>query len=151
MPHSTTSRSSAGRSEVVSRSFLIVLVTITAAGSAFAFYAGADVGAALLGATIAIVAAAVAGISVLSGQVRRPARPNIPTPSDSFVPLREAFRTGRLGRQAVIATLRSLERDMLGPAGRLLPFDQEQQLLLLTPKEFREWAVARMRILEAST
>jgi hypothetical protein len=108
-------------------------------------------------ATASAVAAAGTGIAafglvlLVAPIVRRPpVRLEAPVGS-SLVQLRESFRSGPLGRQAIIATVVTLERAASGEAfGRVTP-EEERRLVAADPAEFRAWLDARLASLEKGT
>ncbi len=81
--------------------------------------------------------------------VRRPSRERVE--SDSLLRLRRSFGTGEIGRSAILATLRALERD-LRPSGRtVLSLEAEREILRFPPERFRKWVDERLQRIEAAT
>ena len=69
-----------------------------------------------------------------------------------MVRLREAFRSGPLGRQAIIASVVSLERNTTGGASlRRLDPEAERRLVASDPATFRAWLDDRLSRLEEET
>jgi hypothetical protein len=92
------------------------------------------------------------GLVLLVTPVVRHARvPQANPVGSSLVLLRESFRSGPLGRQAIIATVVSLERAGAGGGfGRLSP-DEERRLVAADPATFRAWLDERLTTLEEGT
>lgn len=133
------------------RALFVIWVALAAVGALLALFAGTNLALALPAAALAIAAAAAGGATALIERVQFPERPAPTVASDSLVPLTEAFRSGTIGRQSVLAAIRSLEREMLGAGAPFLTFEREQELLRAKDEEFRAWANERMGALEAAT
>jgi len=103
---------------------------------------------------LAAVGTALAGVGLvlLVAPVVGHARSPRPDPvGSSLVLLRESFRSGPLGRQAILATVVSLERAGSGEEfGRLSP-DEERRLVAADPATFRAWLDERLTTLEQGT
>jgi hypothetical protein len=97
-------------------------------------------------------ALAAAGLALLVAPSVRHRSAPVPDPVGSpLVQLRESFRSGPLGRQALIASVVSLEhRAADGSFGRLSP-DEERRLVASPPETFRAWLDARLDALESDT
>ncbi|HEV8049050.1 MAG TPA: hypothetical protein VGP88_00480 [Thermoplasmata archaeon] len=108
-----------------------------------------------VGTALAATGAALAGAGVLllvSPAVRHrgPTAPDDPVGS-SLVLLREAFRSGPLGRQAIIASVVSLEQGTTGATLRRLDPEEERRLVASDPAAFRAWLDQRLTRLEQET
>jgi hypothetical protein len=108
-------------------------------------------------ATATLVAAGGTGIAALglvllvAPIVRHPPSRSTDPVGSSLVQLRESFRSGPLGRQAIIAAVVSLERAASGDAfGRVSP-DEERRLVAADPETFRAWLDLRLANLEKQT
>lgn len=140
--------------------FLWVLVGGALVAVAVAVQAGTNLAVAVPMAAVAILLITVVGAAELQtrssplapargGIIRRTGRPRLET--DSMLRLRRAFRSGEIGRSAILATIRALERD-LSPTGRTpLSFEAERTLLALPTDQFRLWVDDRLRRIEAAT
>ncbi|MCI4352235.1 MAG: hypothetical protein L3K14_02465 [Thermoplasmata archaeon] len=71
--------------------------------------------------------------------------------SDSLLRLRRAFRGGPIGRSSIVATIRSLERDLYPASRTALSLESERALLQLPPDQFRQWVDDRLLRIEALT
>lgn len=137
-----------------------VLIGGALVAAAVAVQAGNNLPVAVPAGAVAIFLVGVAGATALgsrshtlvpvrSGVVRQAGRERVE--SDSLLRLRRSFRTGQIGRSAILATVRALERD-LGPSGRTsLSLDAEHEVLTLPPEEFRKWVDERLQRIEATT
>lgn len=81
---------------------------------------------------------------------RRAWVPAVPD-ADPLVLVREGFRSGPLGRQALVAAIAGLERSFGGSAARPVTPEEERRLRSASPEEFREWVRGRLEALEAAT
>lgn len=137
-----------------------VLIGVAALAAAVAIQAGNNLQVAVPAGAAAVLLVAVVGATELQSRSSRfvPARRAVavrPIPerveSDSLLRLRRSFRTGEIGRSAILATVRALERD-LSPTGRSpLSFDAEREVLDLPPQQFRKWVEERIARIEATT
>jgi hypothetical protein len=137
-----------------------VLIGGALVAAAASIQAGNNLQVAVPTAAIAILLVAIVGATMLesrshrltpvhAGVVRRPIRERIE--SDSLLRLRRSFSAGRMGRSAILATVRALERDM-APSGRTaLTLEAEQEILSLPPDQFRKWVDDRLQRIEAAT
>ncbi|MFZ0831458.1 MAG: hypothetical protein WCB18_02780 [Thermoplasmata archaeon] len=128
--------------------------------AAVAVQAGNNLQIAVPVAAAAVFLVAIVGVSLLQsrshrlttareGVVRRPSRERVE--SDSLLRLRRSFGTGEIGRSAILATLRALERD-LRPSGRtVLSLEAEREILRFPPERFRKWVDERLQRIEAAT
>lgn len=125
---------------------LIVVGAVLAAVGA----ASTDLSAATALAATGAAVAAFGGF-VWVGPTVRHRYPAAPIPAGSTLTLlRDAFRSGPLGRQAIVATVVSLERDAGIVATGMGP-DEERRLLALPPAEFRSWLDGRLDRMEHET
>lgn len=126
-------------------------VALVVVGIAVALWAGGNASSAVPAATLAAVAAAALAAQELWPKVRRPVV-LAPVPSgDPLVALRNAFTTGRLGRQTIVATLASLHRELGHAALARVDADEERRLLDLPATEFRAWVDREVGRLERET
>ena len=94
--------------------------------------------------------AAFGGILWVGPTVRHRYSPPPSLAGSTLALLRDSFRTGRLGRQAIVATVVSLERDT-GLAREGMDPDEERRLTGLDAASFRAWLDARLDRLERET
>jgi hypothetical protein len=137
-----------------------VLVGLAVAAGAVAVQAGNDLPVAVPAAVGSVLLMAVVGAWEVQARSYRLApaprgvtrqEPPDRVESDSLLRLRRAFTSGTMGRSAILATVRALERD-LSPWGRtLLSLEAERRLLELPPEQFRSWIDERLRRIEATT
>ena len=95
--------------------------------------------------------AAGGGMLVLWPSVRHRYTPAPPVIGSTLMLLRDAFRSGPLGRQAIIAAVVSLEhrRDPSATVG--MNPDEERRILALDARGFRSWLDERLDRLERET
>jgi hypothetical protein len=128
----------------------VALIAVAVVAGVAAVAAGPDLTAATAAALVALAAAAgAAALGLRPTRTPRPA-PVAPPESDSLILLREAFRSGALGRRAILSTLRGLERDLGGDIRPPPSLDQERALMDAPPERFRAWVDERLDALEAS-
>ena len=128
----------------------IVAVMAAAIGLAVLAAATADPGLASELAVAGAALAALGGVLLLLPIVRPPFTPRPPIVGSSLVLLRDAFRSGPLGRQAIVANVVSLElRDDAKAAG--LNPEEERRILALDAAGFRAWLDGRLERLERET
>lgn len=120
-------------------------------GIGIAVWAGPNTEVAAPAAALGLLAAVVWAARSLDRHRTRslPARLDDAGPEADL--LRSGFRTGPIGRAAVLATLAGIEADLLGPARRGLTLEEEQQLLAAPPDRFRSWVEERLAVLEAAS
>ncbi|HKS59969.1 MAG TPA: hypothetical protein VJS68_04250 [Thermoplasmata archaeon] len=136
---------------MASRLLLFLCVSGVVAGGLLALVGGTNLAIVFPAATLAIAAATVAGVLVLWERV-----PTLPSEERTrfeaeMIPLRESFRSGKLGRTNVIATLGLLQLQMTGTAPPPIDEAEEARLLGLSAERFRAWANGEMARLEART
>jgi hypothetical protein len=136
---------------VTDRRLLIAASVAAGVLGLVALLGGTNLSVVIPAAMLAILSATIAGVALLLGRVRFPPPAPLSAEFETSLPLWESFRSGQLGRQTVIATLRQLSREMLGPGAAELSEGQEQALLMMGPAEFRDWADQAMSRLEASS
>jgi hypothetical protein len=137
-----------------------LLVGFAVAAAAVAVQAGDNLTLAVPAAAGAVLLVSVAGaLEVQARSFRLAAAPrgvirqahHERVEFDSLLRLRRAFTSGTIGRSAILATIRALERD-LSPAGpTLLSLEEERTILNLPPKQFRSWIDGRLRRIETAT
>ena len=122
-----------------------------AAGLGVALWAGPNVAVAAPAAGAAALAAGGYAAAVLAERVRFPRRPDEPLAGDPIVGLRDAFRSGAIGRQKIIQTVGTMERALLPRESAPVSPDEERRLLTGTSAEFHAWVEERVRHLERET
>jgi hypothetical protein len=103
---------------------------------------------------LAVVGAALAmvgSVLLLYPNVRHPVSDEPPLVGSPLVLLRDAFRSGPLGRQAIIATVVSLEASGRTTGAMGMSPDEERRLIQLDPRAFRAWLDDRLTRLENET
>ncbi|MGI0131592.1 MAG: hypothetical protein ACREDK_00610 [Thermoplasmata archaeon] len=124
----------------------VVIVGLAAAG-----WAGGNLSTAVPAATLAAIAAAALAAQELWPKVRRPVAPLPPLSGDPLVALRDAFTTGRLGRQTIVATIATLHRELGHGTLAHTSAEDERRLLDLPASEFRAWVEGEVARLERGT
>jgi hypothetical protein len=102
---------------------------------------------AVAGAALAIVGS----VLLLAPNVRHPHSEEAPIVGSPLVLLRDAFQSGPLGRQAIIATVVSLEASGRSSGATGMSPDEERRLIQLDPRAFRAWLDERLTRLENET
>lgn len=97
-----------------------------------------------------VALAAFATLSVV-GQTRFARAPFVPPVTDPLVALRQAFRSGPLGRQRVVGAILELQREAFGRTGSAAPGGAGPRPEELPPPEFRAWVAAQLDELERRT
>jgi hypothetical protein len=137
-----------------------VLIGGALVAAAVAIQAGNNLQVAVPTAALAVILVAVVGATLLESRSQRllPTRGGVSrgpsherVESDSLLRLQRSFKAGAIGRSAIMATVRALERD-LSPSGRAsLTLDAEREILALPPDRFRKWVDERLQRIEAAT
>jgi hypothetical protein len=123
--------------------FVLAAVAIAATGDLSVGTALATSGAALAAAGVVLL--------VLPVVRHRGSAPPADPPGSSLLRLREGFRSGPLGRQAIIASVVSLEQGANGNSLRRLDPDEERRLVGCDARTFRAWLDERLTRLERET
>jgi hypothetical protein len=127
------------------------LLLVMFVGLGFALWASQNVDLATGAGAVAVVAAVALAARALADRVHLPP-PSAPAPEyDSLAVLRESFQTGRLGRQAILTTVASLQQAVEGSQRTPLSMAEEEQLRTAPPHAFLEWVEARLAELEHDT
>ena len=127
---------------------LIGIIAIVASAAAVA--AGPNNGLAIPAAAVAVGSSAFLLLGVFDRLARSsPAPAALPRTASTRV--REALAAGKHGRRELIALLDSLERRGYGLATPVLSSAESEQLLAVSPEEFRRYLDARERELERRT
>jgi len=95
--------------------------------------------------------AAFGGVLVLWPSVRHRYAPAPPVVGATLMLLRDAFRSGPLGRQAIVAAVVSLEHRRDPSAAVGMNPDEERRILALDSRGFRSWLDERLDRLERET
>jgi hypothetical protein len=127
---------------------LLCIVAIVASGLAVA--AGTNEGLALPTATIAVAAAALLLVRVVTETRWPPGRPLPTLPADP-ARVRSSLRAGARGRPALVLLLDSLERAGGNPNRPNTTIEEIARLGTLSPEEFREYLTQRVSFLEGQT
>ncbi|MCI4367645.1 MAG: hypothetical protein L3K08_07835 [Thermoplasmata archaeon] len=128
-----------------------MLVGISFVGIGLALWAGGNVDTAVPAAVLAVAGAAGLAAQELWPRLRRPSAP-VPLPvGDPLVGLRDAFRSGRLGRQTIIASVASLHRGLGEGIRGPLSLEEERRLIRASAGEFRRWLEGEVTQLESAT
>lgn len=126
-------------------------VVLLVVGLSVALWAGGNVATAVPAAALAAAAAAGLAAQELWPKVRRTVTPR-PLPSgDPLIALRDAFTSGRLGRQTIVATIATLHRELGHGTLSRVTADEERRLLDLPSGEFRMWVDGEVARLERGT
>ena len=127
------------------------LAAIVGAGALVALWAGRNLavaepaaGAALGAAAVLVLLAILPRLRTSSGTAREEAY-------DSLVLLRESFRQGVMGRQAILSTLGGLEAEVFGSRYATLSLEEEERLRTSSPRAFRKWVDERLAQLERAS
>lgn len=132
----------------------LAAITLLALGASAAVFAAGINGNPELTTALAALAAALAGfggVILLAPAVRHPYAPVPPMVGATLVLLRDSFRSGPLGRQAIVATVVSLEHHGAAAAAPGMNPDEERRLIALDPPAFRAWLDGRLDRLEQET
>lgn len=116
--------------------------------AAVAVAATGDLGIATGLAAVGAALAAVGVIVLLAPVVGRPVAPEPPVVGATMVFLRESFQAGPLGREAIVATVGSLEQTRTGGREARMGPEEERRLVAAPLAEFRAWLDARLDVLE---
>lgn len=125
------------------------LVALALVATGLAVWAGTNLAAAVPAAVLALTAAALlfAEAWTSSGRPTAAAGGRRGRSRDT---LRAAFRSGRMGREAVVDLLDRLERAGPHPELPTRPVEELNALGRLTPAEFRHYVARRLDELEAA-
>ncbi|HXQ94376.1 MAG TPA: hypothetical protein VN864_04310 [Thermoplasmata archaeon] len=130
----------------------LALLLVGGVLAAASIFATAEPG---VGTELAATGAGLAAVGVALLMVPAIRHRGLPVPPDpvgsSLIRLREAFRSGPLGRQAIIASVVSLERNSTGGSLRRLDPEAERRLVASDPATFRAWLDDRLSRLEEET
>lgn len=129
-----------------------LLVALAAVATALALWAGSNLALAVPAGVVAVAAAAfLFGEAWLRHGTRR-AVPATPLPAaDSASALRTNFRSGPLGREAIVVLLDRLEREGLHPELPARRPAEFARFARLSPAEFRRYVRDRLDELEAGS
>ena len=120
-------------------------------GAGVALWAGPSVALAEPAAGVALLATTGWAAYALWPRLRRPAADRFTERFDTLVLLRESFRQGVMGRQAVLSTLHGLEAEILGARRASMSLEEEEHLRTAPPREFRAWVDGRLAELEKAS
>ncbi|MCI4321378.1 MAG: hypothetical protein L3K18_03450 [Thermoplasmata archaeon] len=98
-----------------------------------------------------VALASIAGVLVLSPSVRPRYAPAPQVIGSTLVLLRDSFRSGPLGRQAIVAAVVSLEHRRDPSAAVGMNPDEERRIMTLDAVRFRSWLDERLDRLERET
>jgi hypothetical protein len=130
-------------------------VALLGVGFVLAAVAIAATGDLAVGTYLATGGAALAAVGVLLLVLpvvqHRGSAPPADPPGSSLLLLREGFRSGPLGRQAIIASVVSLEQGTTYGSLRRLDPDEERRLVACDARTFRAWLDERLTRLERET
>lgn len=116
-----------------------------------AFWAGPNLAVAVpAGGVAALAAGAYVGL-LMAERVRFARAPVVPPIGDPVVGLREAFRSGSIGRQKLIQMIATLERSLRERELAPVTPEEEQTLLTGSRSAFHAWADRRLSRLERET
>jgi hypothetical protein len=128
--------------------------------AAVAIQAGSHLAVAVPAGAVAVLLVSIVGATELQSRSSplTPVRGGVGRPEvpprvefDSLLRLRRAFRSGKIGRSAILATVHALERD-LGTAGRTpLTVNEERQALEMPLAQFRKWVDERLQRIEVAS
>lgn len=125
------------------------LVAVAAIAAAVAIWTRSNTGLALAAASVALLAAVLIFVEVgirTWSPFGRVAAPSSRNPLDV---VREAFDSGRLGRESVVALLDRLYWTSLNPDRPMTTIEQLDSIARMSPAEFREYVRVRVEYLEA--
>jgi hypothetical protein len=135
---------------VRARPLALLLTAVAALSGAGAFFTSSDLSTAIPLAALGVAASSGLAVVVLAGETRFfPPSPSVRAAS-APVPLRDAFRTGALGRTTIIASLRSLDHS-LGAGREPLSAEEEDRLTSAPSEEFLRWVEQQLTRLEGGT
>jgi hypothetical protein len=135
---------------VRARPVALLLTAVAALSGAGAFFTSSDLSTSIPLAALGVAAAAGLAVVVLAGETRFfPATPSVRAGS-APVPLRDAFRTGALGRATIIASLRSLDHS-LGDGREPISPEEEDRLTSAPSEEFLGWVEQQLTRLEGGS
>ena len=134
------------RTGSIAAALFLVGVALAVLGAAVTNDLTTATGLAALGAGFA----AFGGILWVGPTVRHRYAPPPSLAGSTLALLRDSFRTGQLGRQAIVATVVSLERDT-GLAREGMNPEEERRLTRLDAAGFRTWLDGRLERLERET
>ena len=124
------------------------LIAATVAGTALALWASSNVTVGGSAAALAIAAVSLLAFRAIVERVRLPRRPPAVPEYDSMILLRDSFRSGVLGRQAILTTVGGIEARVRGGGRRLLSLEEEERLKGASSEQFRSWVLRRVEELE---
>ena len=127
------------------------LAAIVGAGALVALWAGRNLAVAEPAAGAALGAAAVLVLLAILPRLRMSSGTAREEPYDSLVLLRESFRQGVMGRQAILSTLGGLEAEVFGSRYATLSLEEEERLRTSSPRAFRKWVDERLAQLERAS
>jgi hypothetical protein len=127
--------------------FTVLLGVVAVVASGLAVAAGTNEGLAVPTASIAVVAAALLLVQVVTNTRWPPGRP-LPTLSADPGRVRSSLRAGTRGRPALVLLLDSLERAEGNPNRPNTTLEEIARLGTLSPEEFRKYLTQRVSSLE---
>ncbi|MCI4346067.1 MAG: hypothetical protein L3K07_04870 [Thermoplasmata archaeon] len=132
------------------RPIALLLAVVAALAGTWAFFSSSNLSTAIPLAALGVAAASGLAIVVLAGETRF--FPTESAPRAQYVPvaLRDAFRTGALGRATIIATLRGLDH-AFGAAREPMSAEEEERLIGASSEVFLGWVEEQLVRLEAGT
>jgi hypothetical protein len=125
------------------------LPTIAGIATAVALLAGKNLSVAVPAAAVAVAAAALLILSAWTERARASAPPPTVPPGDADR-IRRAFRSGRIGREELVATLHRLELRFIDPGLPPLSVKQLERIVEMSPDEFLRYVRNRIARLEAA-
>ncbi|MCI4363091.1 MAG: hypothetical protein L3K13_02130 [Thermoplasmata archaeon] len=132
------------------RPIALLLAAVAALAGTGAFFSSAQLSLAIPLAALGVAAASGLAIVVLASETRFFPPASAPRAEHAPVPLRDAFRTGALGRSTIIATLRSLDHSF-GAAHEPMSAEEEERLVAAPREEFLRWVEQQLGRLEGGT
>lgn len=126
------------------------LAGLALAAGAIAWLAYADPSLAAGAAAIATGAGAICAVGLLASRARWERWTLPPRIPDPRARLRDAFRSGALGRQAILAEIRGLEH-AAGAIPGTVDSEAERQLLAAPTSVFLDWVEQHLAALERAT
>jgi len=133
----------------MNRTASILLILVAGGATGVAIWADRNLALAAPAAAVAVLAAGLLFVGAWFDNPRAPVpTPVLPTERDVYL-FRFGFRSGRLGREEIVATLDKIER--LGPTPELSPRSARDMTAIteLSRAEFREYVRRRLDDLES--
>jgi hypothetical protein len=127
------------------------LLAVAIGLAAVAVWAGANVGVAAPAAAAALVAALAWTLLTIAPRVRPASATYREEHYETLVLLRESFRQGVMGRQAILSALGGLEAQVFGSRRATLSLDEEDRLRTASARVFRDWVEGRLSDLERAS